>query len=247
MPAARLPADDLARAASRPAPVAIPDGTLEAIKWLALALMVLDHVNTFLYDRTLPGAFQAGRLVFPLFAFVLGCNLARPGAFERGVHGRVVARLALFAVLATPAHWALVGRWWPLNILVTLLAATLTVYGLERRDAWGVVLAGAAFLAGGLVGDYFYPGVAMAVAAWAYCRRPRLPRLLAWVAATASLATVNFNFWALAALPLLWIGRHADLRVPRLRWFFYAVYPLHLALIWWWRDGERMLATLLRT
>src|SRR5256885_16357599 len=33
------------------------DGTIEALKWLALALMVLDHVNTFLYQRSLPGAF----------------------------------------------------------------------------------------------------------------------------------------------------------------------------------------------
>src|SRR2546423_3615832 len=135
------------------APLSIADGTLEALKWLALALMVLDHVNSFLFTRTLPGAFQAGRSVFPLFAFVLAGNLARPGALQRGVHVRVMRRLALFALLATPAHWALVGHWWPLNILVTLLAGTATVYGLERADAPGVAIAGIAFAAGGHVRD----------------------------------------------------------------------------------------------
>jgi len=246
MSRAMPPDPPAARAGPAPAPLNPADGTLEALKWLALALMVLDHVNTFLFERRLPGAYQAGRLVFPLFAFVLGCNLARPGAFERGLHVRVMARLALFALLATPAHWALVGRWWPANILVTLLAATATVYGLQRRDLAGVGLAGAAFLAGGLVGDYFVPGVAMCTAAWHCARRPRAPRLALWVAATASLWIVNFNFWALAALPIAWIAARADLRVPRLRWVFYAFYPLHLTAIWWWRDGPRMLDALWR-
>src|SRR2546423_4977134 len=154
------------------APLSVADGTPEALKWLALALMVLDHVNTFLFNRPLPGGYQAGRAVFPIFAFVLAGNLARPGALQRGVHVRVMRRLALFALLATPAHWALVGHWWPLNILVTLLAGTATVYGLERADAVGVAVAALAFAIGGLVGGYLYSRVAVFVDAWGYCRGP---------------------------------------------------------------------------
>ncbi|MFL6662974.1 MAG: TraX family protein [Rhizobacter sp.] len=213
------------------------DGTIEALKWLALALMVLDHVNTFLYQRSLPGAFQAGRLVFPIFAFVLACNLARPDALQRGVHQRVMARLALFAVLATPAHWMLVGHWWPLNILVTLLAGTIVVWGLERGDAAGGACAVAAFVVGGLVGDYLYPGVAMIVAAWSYCRQPSPGKLMLWILFTASLVMVNFNLWALAAVPVILLATRVELRVPRLRWLFYALYPIHLTVLWWLRDG----------
>jgi len=213
------------------------DGTIEALKWLALALIVLDHVNTFLYQRSLPGAFQAGRLVFPIFAFVLACNLARPDALQRGVHQRVMARLALFAVLATPAHWMLVGHWWPLNILVTLLAGTIVVWGLERGDAAGGACAVAAFVVGGLVGDYLYPGVAMIVAAWSYCRQPSPGKLMLWILFTASLVMVNFNLWALAAAPVILLATRVELRVPRLRWLFYALYPIHLTVLWWLRDG----------
>src|ERR1035438_6734361 len=39
----------------------IADGTLEALKWGALVLMVFDHVNQYLYAEGLPAIFQLGR------------------------------------------------------------------------------------------------------------------------------------------------------------------------------------------
>jgi hypothetical protein len=227
--------------AVRPAPpLQIADGTLEALKWAALALMLLDHVNTFLYNRTLPGAYQAGRWVAPVFAFVLAYNLARSDALQRGLHLRVMQRLALFGALATPAHWLLVGNWWPLNILFTLMAGAAAVYGLDRGGAAGLLIAGIAIVVGGLLGDYLYPGVAMFIAAWAYCREPTGRHFAAWVLFTASLALLNANFWALSALPVLMLASKVELKVPRLRWVFYAVYPVHLYAIWLVRDGRRL-------
>lgn len=221
--------------AAPPAPIRIADGTLEALKWLALALMLLDHVNTFLYDRTLPGAYQAGRWVAPVFAFVLAYNLARPGALARGVHGRVMRRLLLYGLLATPPFMTLVGNWWPLNILFLLLAGTLVIYGLDRGGAGGLTLAGTALIAGGLLAEYFYPGVAMIVTAWAWCREPNRRHFAAWVLAVASLWLLNYNFWALTAVPTVLLATRIDLRLPRVRWVFYAFYPAHLAVLWWLR------------
>ena len=57
----------------------LSSGTLEALKWLALLLMTLDHVNKHLLHASVPELFAAGRLTLPLFGFVLGYNLARPG------------------------------------------------------------------------------------------------------------------------------------------------------------------------
>jgi hypothetical protein len=222
------------------APLHIADGTLEALKWAALALMLLDHVNTFFFHRSLPGAYQAGRWVAPVFAFVLAYNLARPGALERGIHLRTLKRLALFGLLAAPPFIALIGRWWPLNILFTLLAGAAVVYGLERRDARGVAVAGFAFVLGGLLAEYLYPGVAMVVAAWAFCREPTARHLTVWVVCVASLALLNGNFWALAAVPTLLLATRVDLRVPRLRWAFYVFYPVHLAVLWGLRDAHRL-------
>src|SRR5688572_12318717 len=107
--------------------------------------MVLDHVNKWLYGGALVGASQVARLAFPIFAFVLAHNLARPGALESGVHRRVMQRLAVFGLLATPPFIALVGNYWPLNILFTLLAGSAVVLGLQRRDGPGIALAVAVF------------------------------------------------------------------------------------------------------
>ena len=82
-------------------PLHVPDGTVEALKWIALALMTGDHVNKYLFNGTLPFLFEAGRLALPLFVFVLGYNLARPGAFERGAYTRTMKRLAVFGAVAS--------------------------------------------------------------------------------------------------------------------------------------------------
>ncbi|MBK7549911.1 MAG: hypothetical protein IPI20_19875 [Rhodoferax sp.] len=63
-------------------PLHIDNGTLEALKWLALVLMTGDHVNKYVLADSLPGLFELGRLAMPLFMFVLAYNLARPGAFQ---------------------------------------------------------------------------------------------------------------------------------------------------------------------
>ena len=85
----------------------VHDGSLEALKWIALVLMTGDHVNKYLFNGTIPALFNAGRVALPLFIFVLAYNLARPGTLERGAYPRTMKRLALFGVLATPAFIAL--------------------------------------------------------------------------------------------------------------------------------------------
>jgi hypothetical protein len=55
----------------------LANGSLEALKWLALLLMLGDHVNKYLLHDAVPVLFDAGRLVMPIFAVVLGYNLGR--------------------------------------------------------------------------------------------------------------------------------------------------------------------------
>ena len=50
----------------------LSSGSLEALKWLSLLLMTLDHVNKHLLHASVPELFAAGRLALPLFGFVLG-------------------------------------------------------------------------------------------------------------------------------------------------------------------------------
>jgi hypothetical protein len=208
----------------------ISNGSLEALKWIGLVLMAGDHVNKYLLHEAVPAAFALGRMVMPLFGFVLMAHLARPGALEGGVHLRVMLRLAIFALLATPAFVYLVGVW-PLNVLATLLLATLIVWLLERGGAANRCTALLAFLFGGMVVEFWWPALLCCLAAWAFVRRRSGLRLISWALATASLGVVNGNLAALAALPLIWGASLVDIPLPRKRWVFYVFYPAHLSLI----------------
>lgn len=94
-------------------------------------LMAGDHINKYLLHEASGSLYALGRLVMPLFGFVLVAHLARLEAFRNGLHLRVMKRLAVFALLATPAFVQLVG-WWPLNSLATLVLTTLIVWLLEQ-------------------------------------------------------------------------------------------------------------------
>lgn len=219
--------------ARRP-PLVMADGTLEALKWTAALLMVLDHTNKYLYHEMLPGVFQMGRTVMPIFAFVLAYNLARPEALARGVHTRMTGRLAFWGVLASPMTLMLNGSlvnapaWWPLNILFTLLCIVTLIRLIEQGGSKPLAAAAAVFLIAGALVEFLWFGLACGVSAWGYCRKPTPFRRLLWILGTASLSIVNGNTWALAALPLLMYASGVRIPVPRLRWAFYALYPMHL-------------------
>lgn len=213
----------------------MPEGTLEALKWLALILMTLDHINTFLFARTLPGAYEAGRIAMPLFSFVLGYNLARPDAWQNGLYIRTMKRLAVFGVLATPFFIGLAnlpGGWRPLNILFTFLVATATIAFVERGGAGPYAAAAAVFVAGGAIVEYSWCGPLLCASAWLYSRMPGKPALMLLAAATMLLYVVNQNFWALAALPIILAAPTLHLRMPRIRYAFYIYYPAHLGILY---------------
>jgi hypothetical protein len=67
-----------------------------------------------------------------LSAFVLAYNLARPETISTSAAVRVMKRLATFALVAAIPHILQDGRFFPLNILATLLVATGTIYLFEQ-------------------------------------------------------------------------------------------------------------------
>ncbi len=211
--------------------MSLADGTAEALKWLALALMVLDHVNKYLYHSALPWVFPIARLSFPLFGFVLAYNLARPETFSNGAAVRVMKRLAIFALIAAIPHILLDGRIFPLNILATLLVATGTVYLFEQGGLkrWHGILV---FMAGGCIVEGNWFAVAVCMTAYRYCQSPTVLRLSSLMASLVVLGLfINTNQWALAVLPVILIAPHVGISLKHQRHFFYWFYPVHLAVI----------------
>jgi hypothetical protein len=217
----------------------VPDGSIEALKWIALLLMTGDHINKYLFNEKLPFLFEAGRLTLPLFVFVLAYNLARPSALARGVYGRIMKRLLMSGLLASPAFIALnrlAWGWWPLNIMFALLVVAMTMYLIERGNKDKCVYYYAAalfvFVIGGSSVEFWWPVLALGLAFWWYCKKPTWIGFLFVVVTCISIWIINRNLWALAALPIIFACAQVDLHVLRLRWFFYAYYPAHLTVLW---------------
>ncbi len=213
----------------------IPAGALEALKWIALMAMTIDHVNKYLLNWSHPWMFALGRLAFPLFALILAYKLSQvPDAERAQVAKRVALRLLAVGAVATVPFIA-AGQiqyswWWPLNVLLTLAGSAGMVWAMEQRR-WA--LAALVFVTVGAVAEFFWPGLLMFVAAYRYFKRATPLSLFGIVLGVAMLSAINGNHWALAGLALFGLAAAvpASIQVPRLKRFFYAFYPLHLAAL----------------
>ncbi|MDI9818523.1 MULTISPECIES: TraX family protein [unclassified Legionella] len=215
-------------------PILISDSTLEALKWLAMLSMTVDHANRFFWHTSSYAAYCFGRLAMPLFAFIFAYNLARPGVFERGFYFKTFRRLTFFGILATPAYMAMKGlhHLWPLNIMFMLLIAAFLFFLYEKKGIVNILIALFLFLLGSAFVEYSWPGVLFCISCWFYCRNPSIFALIATFYSYYLIGHLNENNWALVTLPLIIFAAKIELRLPRIPYFFYIYYPGHLTLFW---------------
>jgi hypothetical protein len=220
-------------------PFGFSDGQLEALKWLALASMFTDHIGRLLLGySTQSWVFAAGRLAFPLFAAVLALNLARAGDRPARAARTALRLFAWGAVAYVPAVWA---RGDPLmfNVMGTLGLGAACCWALAADGRlWQrvLVLAGAGLAA--LHVEFGLPGVLLVAGVFLAATRPGVGTALVAAMLLAMVGWHNANFGGAAALlgtlasaVALLVARAFTLRVMRLKWVFYAVYPVHLAVI----------------
>lgn len=211
-------------------------GTMEAIKWLAVLLMTLDHVNYHLLQGAYPWMYSAGRIALPLFVFTLAYHLAMPSAVGDRVALalRVLERLLPIAVISSLPYLELnlfrIG-FFPLNILFTLAAGTAMVALIDSSTKWGSPLAVVLFASLGAIVDYQWTGVGLFIACWQFFRRPRLFWGVATLILLVLLVKANQNYWALASVPLIALVFALKLPVRRIKGALYYYYPLHLYVL----------------
>lgn len=217
----------------------ISNNSLTAMKLIGIAAMLIDHFNAFVNPHYNQILFEVGRIALPLFALVLGYNLAR---IPLNKIPKIMFRLLMFGILATPIYIILSGglqHWWPLNILFTLSLATTIVYllSLPTYNRWAVTARMTALLLFAVVGslvDYLWLGPALVIVVW---------RLFSGISAVEStilhvllsglfglLCVMNDSLATLLALPIIYltIVTCQGIRLPRMKWFFYWFYPGHL-------------------
>ena len=219
-----------------------------ALKGIAAALMLTDHVGAILLPEVL-ALRCVGRLAFPIFAFFIAEGYAHTRDF-----GRYFRRLAILAVVSEiPFNLENGAVFDPArqNVLFTFCLALLTLRGLEalgrergfgRWAGCGLVLA-AGFAAGELLRtDYGGWGV-VTVALLYLCRSGKYAKL--WL--LLAMATVNglgmgsltmpvfggempIQIFAVAALPVIWLY-NGQAGPKGLRRAFYVFYPAHLLVL----------------
>ena len=219
--------------------ILVKNGSLEILKWLGLCLMTGDHINKYLFNSTIPGLFEAGRMALPLFVFVLAYNLARPNALQAGAYQRIMIRLAITGTVASIPFIALgglVAGWWPVNVLFSLLTITATTFFIESGGIKNLIIASLLFLVGGSSVEYWWPAIIFGIATWSFCKKSSRIALVAASLSCMALWFINGNWWAVAAIPLLVVvvltTTQLNVRLPRSQWTFYAYYPIHLAMLW---------------
>lgn len=225
----------------------ISDGSIEAIKWVAILFMTIDHINSNLIYTTTgqfyPVLFNIGRIAFPLFALVLAYNLARPRSAQdekKAIIG-VLNRLLLFGVVSlVPYYLATDGLILPLNIMFTLAVATAIIYvihlGTERKrriSRYAIYfLAHSLFVITAPFVDYSLYGVSLIVMAWLFFRYTSVIALVLMCVLTFCLYAINETHWALLALPIFGVSYFVNMKVPRINQrVYYIYYPAHLAII----------------
>ncbi len=217
----------------RSLPPLIP-GTLEALKWLAVALMTADHINLQLLHLQYPIMFAMGRVSLPLFVFVLAYNLARPEAKANGAALRVLGRLLPVALISCLPYMELnleTFGWCPLNVLFTLAAGTAIVALIEHPTRLRLIAAVLLYAGSGALVDYGWTGVGLFVCCWHLFRSPSLFWAGCSLIFLLLLGCLNHNQWALMVLPVLGLAFMCRLNLPRVRNALYYYYPLHLAAI----------------
>lgn len=204
---------------------------LQFLKYLAIFLMIGDHTSKYLFNGTIQPLFHAGRLALPLFVFILSYNLSREN-ISKAAFKRTFIRLIIFGCIAEIPFFMLGDLYWsfyPLNVMFTLAALTLTLWQLRNRHYFVAIIC---FLFGGAVGEYWWPALALGIGIFWYKKTPNFIAIFVIFLSLYSLGFINHNNYAFLCLPLvillIVLKPLNGIYPPRLKWFFYVFYPLHL-------------------
>ena len=215
-----------------------------ALKIIAAVSMLLDHMGLLLFPSSL-WLRIAGRLAFPIFAFMIaeGCRYTRNKK-------RYFGLIFCLAVIYQVVYYLFDGSLY-FSVLVTFSLSILTIFALDGLKARPVLYSGLLF-AGAVITlwllnqvftiDYGFWGCMLPVFAalpgkTAYDRPVWRLVCLGIGLLLLSLDFGGIQYFSLLALPLLLCysgkkGKH------NMKYFFYIFYPLHLVIL----QGIAMLA-----
>lgn len=212
----------------------------DVLKMVAFATMILDHLNTASGLNAL--LLQVvGRMAFPLFALVWGCNIVRRPVTQAGLN-----RLWLMALLAQPGFWLAFRdtgvEWWQVNILFTFAVMGQVVHFMHspcNRTAFVSLLALSAYIPVSGA-SYELRGLLLLLMSALFFLTTGRQQMMAAAGLTTSVLLLNapsgylmmLSGLLLSLITLVVVCRYVPQgeRLPGGRWFA-QLYALHLTVI----------------
>jgi hypothetical protein len=207
----------------------------EALKWIAVATMTVDHVGAIFYPNYVVLRI-IGRISFPLF-----CYLAALGVETTRNTKKYFVRLLLFGFVSQVPFFLAIGSGIleHLNIFFTLSFGVLFIFFLEKKSLWFVLPIFVSFL------NFDYGVYGILLIGSMYILRKDKEKGIAAVVLLNLLFLFQWSLqiFSLLALPIILIHNSGFIKktneskgetaYPAWRkYFFYVYYPLHLALFY---------------
>ena len=212
------------------------------LKIIALTAMLIDHTGILLYD--VPELRIIGRIAFPIFVFLCAQGCAHTSDIKK-----YMARLFIFAFISEipfdllmnirrVRYYGMSGLaffdWSGCNVFFTLLLGVTAVYLYERLKkidvfAAAFVVIPCAYAAYVINADYRAAGVLAVFFTYLAPGKFLKAGVISALVLFLYKSSMPWLFGGLAAvLPLLFYNGK---RGPGLKWWFYAAYPAHLAVL----------------
>lgn len=199
------------------------------LKLIAVVCMIIDHIGLAFFPEYI--IFRIlGRIAFPIFAYTLV-----EGFFHTRNLKKYLVRLGIFMLLSEiPFDLAVSGKileFGHQNIFFTLFLGILTLTLIVKTTSISkqfLIVAISLLLSRVLNMDYSSMGI-MTILLFYYFRDKKKEQLLAVGLLNLLMAGKLQMFSILAFIP---IALHNGKQGPKMKWFFYAFYPMHLLAIY---------------
>ena len=213
------------------------------LKWIAVFCMIIDHFACAVYnqrvlgDRCSPEVYHFLRDIIGRIAFPIYCYLLVEGFFHTKSVWKYLRNLAIFAVLSEiPFNMAIFGKvFYPkgqnvyftlaLGLCAIILLKNVAGFRFPQLLAQAVIIAVFLLLGEHLEVDYHWKGIAYIVLFY-YLKEIRIREGLAALAGAASFVMYE----PAAVLAFIPIYLYNGKRGRQIKYLFYAIYPLHLAV-----------------
>ena len=199
------------------------------LKMIAITAMLIDHVGkAFFPHQTILSAI--GRIAFPIFVYLLAEGFVHTHDVKR-----YMVRLGIFAIVSEiPFDLLFTGKLLEFecqNVFFTLfLGLVMLCLMLKTTSGIEVLLIAFTMI---LLGEFLrvdYGGMGLLMICWFYQYRERKLLKILGIVIINTLFMGQEQIWAVLAL--IPITLHYRDEGPKMKWFFYGFYPVHLSVLY---------------